>query len=133
MTTPRDDISESQQQRETRARALTLAAIVLLLATTIVSIAAVGYLALRSVNQSEDNAAQLASIATVNDRLVDCTEPGGKCFEAGQKRTQDAVVGINKGTLAVIVAALSCQDDGITEQRALARCTVERAQAAQSR
>ena len=61
------------------------------------------------------------------DLLVDCTSPGGDCFEAGQKRTGEAVGGINQSTADVIVAALSCQADGITGRRPLARCTAQRA------
>ena len=62
-------------------------------------------------------------------RIEDCTTAGGECFEESQERTGAAVAGINQGTLAVIVAALSCQEDGVVGQRALARCTAHRAQA----
>ena len=36
-------------------------------------------------------------------------------------------MGINEGTYRVVVAAISCQEDGIVATRALARCTAERA------
>lgn len=78
-------------------------------------------------DQQTADAAEAAARAV--DRIEDCTTPGRECFDDSQRRTGEAVAGINQGTLAVIVAALSCQAEGITEQRALARCTVNRAQA----
>lgn len=71
-------------------------------------------------------AATAADAARAAARIEDCTTPGRECFEAQQRRTGDAVVGVNQGTLAVIAAALSCQADGITEESALARCTARR-------
>lgn len=114
--------------REARVKALVMASIALLMFTTLLSVMAVGYLTLRSVQQSKSNGQEIEEIRKVGTRLIDCTEPGGECFQKGQERTQDAVVGINEGTLAVIVAAISCQEDGIIEERALARCTARRAQ-----
>lgn len=125
---------EDQLPREARVRALVAAALALLLVTALVSIGAVAYLTVRAADSSEeatsqsiDNSVELRELQAISKRLVDCTEPGGACFEAAQKRTGEAVVSINEGTLAVIVAAISCQEDGITEKRALARCTVRRA------
>lgn len=125
---------EDQLPREARVRALVAAALALLLVTALVSIGAVAYLTVRAADSSEeatsqsiDNSVELRELQAISKRLVDCTEPGGECFEAAQKRTGEAIVGINEGTLAVIVAAISCQGDGITEKRALARCTVRRA------
>jgi hypothetical protein len=79
--------------------------------------------------RDEQTADLAADAARTADRIEDCTTPGRPCFEDQVKRTGDAVAGINQGTLAVIVAALSCQADGITEERALARCTARRAAA----
>jgi hypothetical protein len=36
------------------------------------------------------------------DRLVDCTTPGGKCYEQGRSTTSGAVGSINKVTVAAI-------------------------------
>lgn len=72
-------------------------------------------------------AATAADAARAAERIEDCTTPGRECYEEQLRRTGDAVAGINQGTLAVIVAALSCQADGITEEKPLARCTAERA------
>lgn len=78
----------------------------------------------------DEATAQLAEDAARSaDRIEDCTTPGRRCFEDQLKRTGDAVAGINQGTLAVIVAALSCQADGVTEEKPLARCTARRAAA----
>lgn len=67
------------------------------------------------------------------DRIEDCTTPGRECFEDAKQRTEKAIVGINRGTLTVIVAAISCQVDGVAEQEALARCTVKRSRTASPR
>jgi outer membrane murein-binding lipoprotein Lpp len=80
--------------------------------------------------RAEQTAATAEAAARAAARIEDCTTPGRQCFEDQVKRTGDAVAGINQGTLAVIVAALSCQEDGITDQRPLARCTANRAAAA---
>jgi hypothetical protein len=60
-------------------------------------------------------------------RLIeDCTKPTGHCFKQGQRRTAQAVLGINGNTLHVIVAALTCQSQGFTGH-ALATCTAKHA------
>jgi uncharacterized membrane-anchored protein YhcB (DUF1043 family) len=79
--------------------------------------------------RDEQTAAAAASAARAVDRIEDCTTPGRQCFEDQAARTGAAVAGINEGTLAVIVAALSCQADGITDEQPLARCTANRAAA----
>lgn len=79
--------------------------------------------------RDEATAATAADAARAAARIEDCTTPGRKCFEDQVSRTGDAVAGINQGTLAVIVAAIPCQADGITEERPLARCTANRAAA----
>lgn len=73
-----------------------------------------------------DNTAKVDNTAEAVRLIKDCTDPSGDCYQRGQKRTAEAIVGINEGTLHVVVAALSCQADGITEREALARCTIER-------
>jgi len=74
-----------------------------------------------TTRQAAEDAARSAK------RIEDCTTPGRDCYEDTQKTTARAVGSVATNTLAVIVAALSCQDDGITEQKELARCTVRRA------
>lgn len=69
---------------------------------------------------------QQDQIANLAHRIRSCTTPGGECYQAGTKRTAKAVVGINEGTLRVVAAALSCQSDGVMEQRELIRCIVAR-------
>lgn len=83
-------------------------------------------------NETTKIAAEQARIAAEQAarsvfRIEDCTTEGGECFEESRRRTGNVVAGINEGTLAVIVAALSCQEDGVVGQRALARCTAQRA------
>ena len=52
---------------------------------------------------------QLSSLSHVSDdtrrnsdRLVDCTTPGGKCYEQGRSASSGAVGTINKATIAAI-------------------------------
>lgn len=116
-----------------KLRALTAAFVVFLFAAVMVSLGAIGYLALRASTQSTQNGEVISQIKAVSDRLIDCTEPTGECAKESQARTAEAVVGINEGTLRVIVAALACQADGVTEQKELARCTVQRAESAAAR
>ncbi len=42
--------------------------------------------------------------------LLDCTQPTGKCFKDGAKRTGEAVTGIVNSTRAVIIATTVCKD-----------------------
>lgn len=77
---------------------------------------------------------RLIAIAEQNQELSEqiksCTTPSGECAKAGDRKTAKAILGIIAGgkkvTVDVIVAALSCNADGITGQEALARCTIER-------
>lgn len=69
----------------------------------------------------------IEAIDRTNDRILDCTEAPGKCYTEDRRRTADAVADINEGTYRVIVAALSCQQDGIVAERPLAECTARRA------
>ncbi len=80
--------------------------------------------------RDEQTAATAADAARSADRIESCTTPGQECYEDQQRRTGDAVAGINQGTLAIIVAAISCQADGIIDEKPLARCTASRARAA---
>lgn len=110
-----------------RLRALIAAFLVVVLLALGAGVTAVAYLALRAGEQSERNGELLEQVQDTNARLIDCTTPKGKCYEAGTARTGEAVVGINEATLKVIVAALSCQEDGLTDERELALCTTRRA------
>lgn len=38
---------------------------------------------------------QRAALQDQADLIVDCTSPGGECFERGQQRTAEAVAGLN--------------------------------------
>ena len=83
--------------------------------------------------RAEDTRSAAEDAARTAQRIEDCTTPGRACFDENAERTAGAIVGINRGTLVVITAALSCQDDGITEQKALAKCTARRARASTDR
>lgn len=103
-----------------RLRALVAAFLVLSMLAVSAAIGGLIYLAL-------NNRDLIEQVRTTNHRLIDCTTPGGDCYQQSQQRTGEAIVGINEGTLRVIAAALSCQADGLTDERELARCTTRRA------
>jgi hypothetical protein len=131
MTTDNEDLETDQR---TKFKGLAAAFLVVLSFTVVAVLVAVVYLMWenhqrgeRDEQLQEDIQQQAVENGALSERVLDCTEPGGECFEDGRQRTADAVMGINEGTFRVIVAALSCQEDGITEQRALARCTARRA------
>jgi hypothetical protein len=133
VSTAAEDRQEAREQTA-KLRGLTAAFLVLLALAVVGTLTAVIYLAVREekrISQNEEIQEFIRDQAVVNgeygERIFDCTDPSGECFKESQARTAEAVVGINEGTLRVIVAALSCQGDGITEQKPLARCTVERA------
>lgn len=77
--------------RMAKVRAATAVAILLMALATLIAMTAVAYLALRASDQSTDNGQQLKTVTAINERLLDCTEPGGKCYEEGQARTGEAV------------------------------------------
>jgi hypothetical protein len=125
---------ETETDQRTRLKGLTAAFLVTLAFAVVAVLIAVVYLlwadharAEKDEQLQEEIQRQAVENGELSERVLDCTEPGGECFEDSRKRTAEAVVGINEGTFRVIVAALSCQADGVTEERALARCTARRA------
>lgn len=44
---------------------------------------------------TEEAADQRASLQDQADRIIDCTDPGGKCFAEGQRRTAESIASIN--------------------------------------
>jgi hypothetical protein len=123
MTTASEDTETAQRAKY---KGLFAAFLVFLVLAVIAVMTAVVYLLWHDQQQSEFIRAQAIENGALSERVLDCTEPGGECFEDGRERTAEAVLGINEGTFRTIVAALSCQADGIVEQRALARCTARR-------
>lgn len=77
-------------------------------------------------NTQQEGSPTTKRLIAIAEQIDSCTNPEGDCYKRGQEQTAKAIVGINKGTLLVIVAALSCSADGITDQEQLARCTIER-------
>lgn len=75
----------------------------------------------------KDSAERGKAIVRSTELIEDCTQPDGECFQEGQRRTAEAVIGINDNNRATIAAALACQADGITEERDFARCIARRA------
>lgn len=109
-----------------RMRALLAVFLVFALFAFAAGVISIAYLAVQTNERQDQNQELLREVKSTNKRLIDCTTPGGECYAEGQKNTGKAIMGINEGTMRVIVAALSCQADGITEEQELAVCTVER-------
>ncbi len=88
------------------------------------------WISIALLEQSRANEQIAKDSRSVASAILDCTDPNGKCFKQSEERYATAVSGINAGTLRIIAAALACQVDGVTEQKALAECTTRRANAA---
>jgi len=78
------------------------------------------------VRRDRATAALTRSTAETARRIADCTEPTGVCYRRGQERTASVVGTLTASTQRIVAAALSCQADGVTEQKKLIRCIVER-------
>lgn len=114
---------------DAKFKALMWSFLVVVFAAVLASMIALTYVALKSGEQSETNYQLIKKVNETNDRVLECTEPPGACYKAGEQRTGNAVQGITEGTFRIIVAALACQQDGIVEEKPLAECTARRAQA----
>lgn len=90
------------------------------------SSARLGQAAAAARDQSEVNTELLRNVKSTNNRLISCTTPGGECYKQSQERLTKAVASLNKTRLRVVVAALTCQSEGVKGQRALTRCTLDR-------
>lgn len=75
---------------------VTITALVILLASAIL------YSAQTTSTIRENQRTSIESLT----RIKDCTEPGGRCFERGQRATADAVGDINR----VAIYAAACAD-----------------------
>lgn len=89
-----------------KLRGLTAAFVVILALAVVLAVTAIAYLALSANQRSEQNGDLLKEIDRVNSRLVDCSEPEGKCFKEGQRTVAKAVATIND----VAVVAAACAD-----------------------
>lgn len=104
----RTDVHRAEQARK-RANQLTM---VLLGAVTlfVAALAVIGY-----------------QVTTTNQRVVDCTTPGGRCYQQGQERTAQAVGDV----LRVSVYMAECSrlfpnESGPEFDRKLERCVFDR-------
>jgi hypothetical protein len=63
---------------------------------------------------------QLAKVSRTNDatfaRMLDCTEPTGKCYQQGQRRTGEAIGSINDA--AILAAVCAHQHADVADVRA---------------
>lgn len=59
--------------------------------------------------------------------IIDCTTPGGDCYQQSQGRTGEAVSGINLYTKAVVIIAAACADrPGVNTERQIEKCVNEK-------
>jgi ribose/xylose/arabinose/galactoside ABC-type transport system permease subunit len=110
-----------------RLRGLFYAFMIVTLAAMVVTMVAVLAITNASNERGKDNKKIIEGIRSTNQTILDCTRAPGKCYTEGSDRTAAAVTGINTSTFRTIVAGISCQDDGITEEKALAECIAKRA------
>lgn len=71
--------------------------------------------------QQDSNTGTLNATEDTLALIRDCTQPGGDCFERGQKRTADAVANIN---LAAVYAAACADRDGVQGEDEIYACVV---------
>jgi hypothetical protein len=109
-----------------RLRGLFYAFMVVTLAAMVVTMVAVLAIVNATNERGKDSRKIIEAIALTNQQILDCTESPGKCYTDQNKRTAAAVTGINGNTFRTIVAGISCQDDGIVEDKALAECIAKR-------
>jgi response regulator of citrate/malate metabolism len=112
-----------------RLRGLFYAFMIVTLAAMVVTMVAVLVIVNATNERGKDNKQIIESIQSTNQTILDCTRAPGKCYTEGTDRTAAAVTGINSATFRTIVAGISCQDDGITEEKALAECIAKRSKA----
>jgi hypothetical protein len=81
------------------------------------------------LSQSEERSEQtdtLLDIARENrrngDRLIDCTTPGGVCYETGQKQTANAIASIFEADKQVAIIAAVCAQVSPPEIEAVRAC-----------
>lgn len=86
-----------EQRRAVRAELWTRAFIVFCVVMLTASLSALIYLAVQNRHTLQ--------------RVNDCTQPTGKCYRDGQKRTERAVSDIGAGNILAVVCALQVPDD----------------------
>lgn len=118
--------TEPTPSQKARLRGLTAAFMVVFAIGLVVLLTVTAYLVFTTSQIAEKNSDDLDRNQQTNALLVDCNTPGGDCYQQTQDLTSAAVLGVNQGTMRVIVAALACQADGFDTRVALARCTVKR-------
>lgn len=74
----------------------------LITVSTLMAVSLLIYQNFKIVDISKDARGAAESTRVGTARLVDCTTPGGKCYEQGRSATSGAVGSINKGTIAAI-------------------------------
>lgn len=73
-------------------------------------------------DQQKESVERAKDIQTTQQVIRDCTDPGGACFERGQRQTAKAVGDINQ----VIVYAAACADrDGVQTQPEIYACVID--------
>lgn len=108
-------------QRRTLAWVLVvaLAAVLVVAVATSTIIGAVNSQRIRDTQVT--NTRTLDTADRTLDLIRDCTEPGGECFDRGQKRTADVVADLNK---AAVYAAACADKRGVQGEDEIYACVV---------
>lgn len=117
----------STKRRREMAWAVIAALTMCLVLATVYTIMRTGAVLDAVREQQIESTERSKSIKSLTETITDCVNADGKCYQRNQERTAGAVLGIRADTMRTIVAALSCQAEGIAERHALARCTADRA------
>lgn len=97
--------------REAKLRGLLAAFIVLISLAVMMTLTAVIYLLLQVDSQGNDAEIRLEKIQETRNRVLDCTEPNGKCYGRIKNQTDNAVQNVNK----IAIYAASCADQPYTQ------------------
>jgi hypothetical protein len=99
---------------------ITLAVVYMCLAGLVISLI---YAIVQTYTLADAIREQQKTNVGTNERIVDCTTPGGKCYQQGQKRTGAAVADILKGA----TYAIACADKrGVQTEAEIQACVLKR-------
>lgn len=109
-------------RRRLRADLTVRLAVVFVVLFVSILLATLAVLTLQARQEIVSNGELSSEVLETQRILIDCTTPPGECYTQGQKRTAEAVQGINRGNLIAVAAVLSCQDQGRAEAEEILAC-----------
>jgi hypothetical protein len=93
---------------------------------TVVVVVTAGLNYVNYQNQQRDGIAARTALLETTSRIKDCTDPAGKCYQAGQKQTGRAIASITEAQVAAIACsqepAATTANEVIQRNAAIAAC-----------